>query len=181
MSIASRPYQALPVTVSSHPGSSSAAASRRMSQLQRRDTRPELAIRRQLHALGLRYRVAYPVPGQRRRTIDIAFPRLMLAVFVDGCFWHGCPTHGTSPRSNKDWWQEKLNANRARDHSTERLLADIGWSFLRFWEHEDPAVVADSVASWVAQGPVRMGKAARPRESGATNLAVRRAAKYTGS
>lgn len=151
MTTANRPAQALPVTVPMHPGSSSAAASRRMSQLQRRDTAPELAVRRELHALGFRYRVAFPVPGQRRRTIDIAFTRRQLAVFVDGCFWHGCPAHGTSPRSNSDWWQQKIGANRARDRGTEQLLERVGWSFLRFWEHEDPAIVANSIAKRLAR------------------------------
>lgn len=154
--------QAVPVSVPAHPGSTSTAASRRLSQLQRRDTAPELAVRRLLHAAGYRYRVAFPVPGQRRRTIDIAFPGERLAIFIDGCFWHGCPAHGTSPRSNGEWWQQKLSANRARDRSTEALLAAIGWSFLRFWEHEEPAVVADSVANWVAQGPIRVRMAAGP-------------------
>lgn len=135
------------------------AASRRLSQLQRRDTAPELAVRRLLHAAGYRYRVAFPVPGQRRRTIDIAFAGQRLAIFIDGCFWHGCPAHGTSPRSNSEWWQQKLSANRARDRSTEALLAHIGWSYLRFWEHEDPDRVAQAVADWLAH---------RRRDAGAT-------------
>ena len=106
-----------------------------MSTARRRDTAPELALRRALHAAGLRYRVAYPVPGQRRRTIDVAFTRLQLAVFVDGCFWHGCPAHGTDPRANAAWWRAKISANQARDRDTDQVLADLGWSVLRFWEH----------------------------------------------
>lgn len=144
-------HQALPVTVSTHPGSSSELASRRMSQLQRRDTAPELAVRRRLHSLGLRYRVAYPVPGQGRRTIDIAFTRAKFAVFIDGCFWHGCPTHGTSPRSNSEWWREKIDANQTRDRGTEELLVGIGWTYLRFWEHDDPHEVTRSITSEIAR------------------------------
>jgi DNA mismatch endonuclease, patch repair protein len=126
----------LPQRVPAHPGSSSRQISARMSRLQRRDNPRELAIRRELHALGLRYRVHYLVPGGRRRTIDIAFTRRKLAVFLDGCFWHGCPVHGTRPRSNAGWWQQKLRANQQRDRDTDRILRDLGWTVLRIWEHE---------------------------------------------
>ena len=135
----------VPQHVPVHPGSSSAAVSGRMSTARRRDTAPEIALRRQLHALGLRYRVTYPMPGQRRRTIDVAFTRLRLAIFVDGCFWHGCPEHGTRPRSNSAWWQQKLAANTARDRDTDRLLTEAGWTVLRFWEHTDPKEAARTV------------------------------------
>ena len=107
-----------------------------MSKLRRRDTTPELLLRRALHERGIKYRVAYPVPGQQRRTIDIALTRVKLAVFVDGCFWHGCPDHGTSPRANSDWWRIKLGANAARDRDTDRLLHALGWQVLRVWQHE---------------------------------------------
>ncbi|MCL2453876.1 MAG: very short patch repair endonuclease [Micrococcales bacterium] len=113
-----------------------------MSTAKRRDTAAELALRQLLHAQGLRYRVAYPVPGQRRRTIDVAFTRARVAVFVDGCFWHGCPEHGTRPRSNSDWWTTKLAANRARDLDTDRLLGELGWTVVRVWEHEEPDAAA---------------------------------------
>ncbi|WP_444664303.1 very short patch repair endonuclease [Cellulomonas sp. CW35] len=109
-----------------------------MSDARRRDTAPEIALRSVLHHAGLRYRVAWPVPGQRRRTIDIAFTRARLAVFVDGCFWHGCPDHGVRPRANSDWWREKLAANAARDRDTDRVLTKMGWRVLRVWEHETP-------------------------------------------
>jgi DNA mismatch endonuclease (patch repair protein) len=120
-----------------------------MAAAPRRDTAPELALRRALHAAGLRYRVGFPVPGQRRRTIDVAFTRAQVAVFVDGCFWHGCPEHGTQPRSNSAWWTTKLSANQARDHDTDRVLAEAGWTVLRVWEHEDPTVAADRVRAAV--------------------------------
>lgn len=116
-----------------------------MSTLRRRDTKPEVALRRELFAAGLRYRVACPVPGQRRRTIDIAFTRARVAVFVDGCFWHGCPEHGTRPKSNIEWWTRKIAANQARDRDTDRVLREIGWTSLRFWEHVSAQTAAMTV------------------------------------
>ncbi|MFK5688907.1 very short patch repair endonuclease [Ornithinimicrobium sp. LYQ92] len=107
-----------------------------MSSLSRRDTVPELLLRRALHARGLRFRVVYPVPGNRRRSIDIAFTRVRLAVFVDGCFWHGCPDHGMRPRANSEWWKAKFAANESRDRDTDGLLRRAGWEVLRIWEHE---------------------------------------------
>ena len=121
-----------------------------MSALRRRDTNPELEIRRLLHAAGLRYRVAYPVPGRPRRTIDIAFTRRKVAVFVDGCFWHGCPEHGTSPTSNAEWWSAKLAANQARDADTAAHLEALGWFVLRMWEHERPTSAAERIAGALA-------------------------------
>ena len=101
-------------------------------------------LRRELHARGMRYRVGYAVPGNRRRSIDIAFVGIRLAVFVDGCFWHGCPVHGTWPITNAEWWENKIVMNRARDADTDRLLREHGWESLRLWEHEVPAA-ADRV------------------------------------
>lgn len=121
--------------VPKHPGASSPQVSARMSVAPRRDTAPEVSLRRALHRAGFRFRVVYPVPGNRRRTIDIAFPRLRLAVFVDGCFWHGCPEHGTQPKANSDWWTVKFSSNLARDRDTDRLLEQDGWKVLRLWEH----------------------------------------------
>ncbi|QKE83184.1 very short patch repair endonuclease [Arthrobacter sp. NEB 688] len=116
-----------------------------MSTAKRRDTAPEVALRRELHARGLRYRTNVPVPQQRRRTIDVAFTRAKVAVFVDGCFWHGCPEHGTRPRANSEWWAKKLTANQARDRDTDRLLVDLGWHVIRVWEHEAPQAAADRI------------------------------------
>lgn len=132
-----------------------------MSRARRRDTAPEVALRRQLHAAGLRYRVAYPVPGQRRRTIDIAFTRQKVAVFVDGCFWHGCPEHGTAPRANSEWWRRKLQANHARDLDTNDLLADLGWTVVRIWEHEDVRLAAAEVRTSLARSPARAAPLSR--------------------
>lgn len=109
---------------------------RQMQQQRRRDTEPELTLRRALHAAGLRFRVSYPVPGMRRRTIDIAFPRRRVAVFVDGCFWHGCDVHGVAPKNNAVWWKAKIDANRARDQETAEVLSSLGWLVLRLWEHQ---------------------------------------------
>jgi DNA mismatch endonuclease (patch repair protein) len=120
----------------------SAAVSQRMSRQRRRDTAPELALRSELHRLGLRYRLQIPVPDMKRRTIDIAFRTAQVAVFVDGCFWHGCPEHGTSPLSNGPWWESKLATNQARDRETDAHLLQCGWRVRRVWEHESPAEVA---------------------------------------
>ncbi len=119
--------------------------SRRMRGVKKRDNGPEMAVRRLLHAAGLRYRVAWPVPGQRRRTIDIAFTRARLAVYIDGCFWHGCPLHATSPKANAAWWAEKISTNQTRDADVTSQLEDMGWTVLRFWEHEMPDDVASAV------------------------------------
>lgn len=120
-----------------------------MSRQASRDTAPEVAVRRRLHAAGHRYRLHRPVPGLPRRTIDIVFPGPKVAVFLDGCFWHGCPEHATRPKSNADWWRAKLDRNMARDLETTDRLTSEGWTVLRFWEHEDPIAVADLVAQAV--------------------------------
>lgn len=121
----------------------------------RRDTTTELAVRRLLHARGLRYRVDYaPVPGLRRRA-DIVFTRARLAIFIDGCFWHGCPIHATSPKRNSDYWGPKLAANVARDADTNARLEGAGWRVLRFWEHEAPTAVVDRIATDLERGGER--------------------------
>ena len=116
-----------------------------MRAVGRRDTACEFAVRKLVHARGLRYRVDHPLPFDRRRRADLLFPRQKVAVFIDGCFWHGCPQHGTSAKSNADWWRKKIEANRARDGDTVRRLEALGWLALRFWEHEDPSLVASRI------------------------------------
>lgn len=129
------------------PTASSPAARATMQANRGRDTGPELALRRQLHARGLRYRVDHPLPFDRRRRADIAFTRAKVAVFVDGCFWHGCREHGTTPRTNTDFWAAKIARNRERDVDTDAQLVQAGWTVLRFWEHEDVEACVSRVVS----------------------------------
>lgn len=115
----------------------------------RRDTKPELAVRRILHASGLRYRVDLaPLKGYRRRA-DVVFTRQRIAVFIDGCFWHGCPLHYRVPGTNVAYWQPKIERNVQRDVETTLALAEAGWTVLRFWEHQAPDEVAALVAEAV--------------------------------
>ncbi|MFJ4961391.1 Very short patch repair protein [Streptomyces sp. ADI96-02] len=130
---------------------SSPGVSARMSRQASRDTAPEVAVRRILHAAGYRFRVNARVPTMPRRTIDIAFTRAKVAVMIDGCFWHGCPLHATQPKANAQWWRDKLDRNMARDRETTEHLAAAGWTVLRFWEHEPPAAAAELVAAAVEQ------------------------------
>lgn len=120
------------------PQPSSVEAQRRMNAQRRRDTRPEMELRRALHRFWVD---RAPLPGLRSRA-DIVFPRARAAIFVDGCFWHSCPIHSTIPRANREWWSAKLAANRDRDSKTNQRLADHGWLPIRIWEHQDPEVTA---------------------------------------
>ena len=135
------------------PAASNETIRRRMSTAKRRDTQPELAIRSGLHRAGLRFyvdRPALPAEGRRRR-VDIVFPTERVAVFVDGCFWHSCPEHGTVPKNNREWWVDKLATNRRRDADTDRQLIEHGWTVVRIWEHENPADAVDLVRSVVLE------------------------------
>jgi DNA mismatch endonuclease (patch repair protein) len=132
------------------PWASSAAARATMQGNRRRDTKPELAVRRAVHALGFRYRVdERPLPDLNRRA-DLVFPRAKVAVFVDGCYWHGCPEHGTTVKTNAAYWAPKIRRNRDRDADTDARLAEAGWTVVRIWEHEDPALAAKTIATAVA-------------------------------
>jgi DNA mismatch endonuclease (patch repair protein) len=113
---------------------------------------PELELRRTLHSRGLRYRVNRPLglDGVRRRA-DLTFVAQRVVVFVDGCFWHACPTHGTWPEAGAAWWREKLKANVLRDRDTDMRLADAGWTVVRVWEHEDAEAAADAVERVVGE------------------------------
>ena len=110
-----------------------------------RDTRPEVALRSAVHARGLRYRVAAQPINGLRRTADLVFPTEPVAVFLDGCFWHGCPEHHTIAVTNAGYWAEKVTANRAKDADTDRRLADAGLMTIRIWEHEAPEQAAARV------------------------------------
>jgi len=127
------------------PRPSSEAVRRRMRSTGQRDTTCEISLRSAVHRLGLRYRVHWRLPESRRKA-DLAFPLLKVAVMVDGCFWHGCPLHGTWPKANATWWRNKLLANKARDRDTDITLVAAGWTVLRFWEHEDAGRSARRVA-----------------------------------
>lgn len=122
-----------------------------MSATGQRDTPPELKIRRRLFARGLRYRVDYPVLDKPRRRGDIVFPRIKVAIFVDGCFWHGCPIHGSWPKANADFWRKKIETNKARDADTDRRLLENGWSVIRVWEHESPDDVVERIVRVVKE------------------------------
>ena len=130
----------------------------------KRDTGPELRLRRALWAKGLRFRVNYrvAVPG-RPINVDIVFTRLRIAVLVDGCYWHGCPVHGSVPRANAAYWEQKIRGNIDRDRRVDSRLRDEGWTTLRVWEHV-PAEQAVSavIAALAAADVTRLGRAHRP-------------------
>ncbi|MEI7033510.1 very short patch repair endonuclease [Streptomyces pratensis] len=123
-----------------------------------RDTGPELALRRAVHARGLRYRVAARPIKELRRTADLVFTRVRVAVFLDGCFWHGCPEHHTVAVRNRDYWASKVERNRARDADTDRKLAAAGWTVVRIWEHEDSLDAASRVEAAVAEARAALGR-----------------------
>lgn len=131
---------------SDYPHPSSPQARRRMLACGQRDTAPELAIRRVLFRMGLRYRVHQPPITGLRRKADVLFPRRKIVVFIDGCFWHGCPEHATRPKANGEYWRRKILRNRERDRDTDRRLVEAGWFVFRVWEHEDPLVAAERIA-----------------------------------
>ncbi len=123
-----------------------------MRQTKRRDTAAEVALRKELFRRGLRYRVDMSIPDVTRSRPDIVFTSKKVAVFVDGCFWHSCPEHGTQPMANSEWWEAKLAANVKRDRRHDAELEAAGWTVLRFWEHDDPVGAADTVAEVLAAG-----------------------------
>ena len=108
-----------------------------MAATKRRDTPGEVGVRRALHRMGLRYSVDARALESSRRRADIVLRRDRVAVFVDGCFWHGCPKHKTRPKANAVWWRTKLAANVRRDRDTDRELRAAGWLVIRVWTHED--------------------------------------------
>lgn len=132
-------------SVTRRPAASSRVVRSRMSKQRRRDTQPELLVRRILHSRGIRYRVDTRPEADLRCKADLSWKGLRLVVFIDGCFWHGCPEHKTSPKANEEWWASKLAGNVQRDRRTDGELSRRGWTVMRFWEHEDPEAVADAI------------------------------------
>lgn len=127
------------------PPASSPAARRRMRAARQVDTEPELALRSELHRRGLRYRLHRRIEGVPRVRPDIVFVTPRVVVFVDGCFWHGCPDHGTDPKANREWWKNKIQKNKERDRRHNVALQAEGWKVVRVWEHEDPVKASDKI------------------------------------
>ncbi|MFI1647940.1 very short patch repair endonuclease [Streptomyces avidinii] len=130
---------------------SSAARRRNMQAIRSRDTKPEQLIRRLVHAQGLRYGVAAKPLQDLRRTADMVFRPAKVAVFIDGCYWHGCPEHYVPPKTNPGYWSQKVAKNMARDRDTDQHLKEAGWTVLRFWEHESPEACALTIATTVSR------------------------------
>lgn len=134
-----------------------------MTAQRERDTEPERALRKELHACGLRFRLhRHEVPGTRR-TVDIVFGPARVAVDVRGCFWHGCEAHGTWPKTNADWWKAKITQNRDRDADTVQRLQSAGWLVVVVWEHEDPAVAAEYICNIVRSRRDELAQSSRNR------------------
>ena len=131
------------------PSASSIAVRNVMKANRGQDTRPEIALRSALHRRGLRFR-KHVAPLEGLRCIaDVVFPRQRVAVFVDGCFWHGCPIHGSRPQTNRSYWAAKIARNIRRDANSTAELRKAGWAVLRIWEHEPPEVAAETVEAVV--------------------------------
>jgi len=135
--------------VSADSWASSSAVRTIMKANRSRDTKPELALRSATHSLGLRYRVDTPPIQELRRRADLVFSKARVAVFSDGCYWHGCPDHYRAARRNDEFWNEKITKNRARDQDTDARLLAAGWLVIRVWEHEDPTEAASRIAQAV--------------------------------
>ncbi|MGH9076492.1 MAG: very short patch repair endonuclease [Acidimicrobiales bacterium] len=147
-----------------YPRPSTPHATKIMKANPRRDTRPEVRLRSALHQRGMRFRCDYAIADGVGRPIraDVAFTRLRLAVFVDGCFWHMCPDHGSVPKANLDYWRPKLEGNARRDAAVDVRLQEAGWEVVRLWEHMP---LDDAVAAVIA--------AFRDRSEGASALGDR--------
>lgn len=145
------------VTPLDYPAATNQGVSIRMRANRRRDTKPEVAARSALHRRGLRFRVDHPIDvGSKLIRPDIVFTRKKIAVFVDGCFWHQCPAHGSMPRTNVDYWLPKLERNVRRDRLDDGLLRTAGWIAVRAWEHESAEQVAQRVIKAIDSASDRM-------------------------
>ena len=128
-----------------------------MSQIRGKNTKPELILRRALWTTGLRYRMHHPVTGRP----DIVFPRARVAIFCDGCFWHGCPDHSVKPKTNASFWKTKIGKNRKRDEQVTATLHGEGWTVIRFWEHDikiNPDKLAIRVKKLIGRSVIRRRK-----------------------
>lgn len=126
---------------------SSEAALKRMQAAKPRDTAPEKALRSSLYKKDLRFRVDIKPVKELNRRADIVFRTAKVAVFVDGCFWHGCPLHGTQAKANAMFWRNKIKQNQKRDVNTSERLKQAGWRVIRVWEHEDPEKASVKICS----------------------------------
>jgi len=131
---------------------SSHEASLRMARVRQKGTDAELYLRKELHARGLRYRLHVPLLTKPRRVADIVFSSARIAIFVDGCFWHGCPEHASWPKSNAQFWRDKIETNRSRDADTDRRLRASGWRVVRVWSHESACDAAERIEYIVRVG-----------------------------
>lgn len=122
-----------------------------MQHVRQKNTSAESLLRRELRSRGFRYRIQVPVLVKPRRVADIAFIGLRIAVFVDGCFWHGCPEHATWPKQNAGFWRSKILTNQERDRDTDARLQDEGWAVVRVWAHETPGDAAQRIAKVVEE------------------------------
>jgi DNA mismatch endonuclease (patch repair protein) len=124
-----------------------------MRSIKRRDTRPERLLRSELHRRGFRFRVDFPIPVLEGRSprADIAFTKPKLAIFVDGCFWHGCQEHSKQPAQNSGYWGPKIARNIERDQETNARLSANGWEVLRIWEHDDLADAINKIERRLAE------------------------------
>jgi DNA mismatch endonuclease (patch repair protein) len=134
-----------------------------MQRIAKKDTAPELLLRSALHRRGVRYRLQVPVPGLPRRSIDIALTRARMAIFVDGCFWHGCALHFHHPEHNREWWAWKIQSIQHRDENTVDHLTSLGWLAVRVWEHEDMECVAQHLATLRRDRLLPVSSPPRPR------------------
>lgn len=130
------------------------ATRKRMASTRGRDNASERSLRSALHRRGLRFRLHRRIVEGTRRSVDIVFPGPRVAVFLDGCFWHGCPRHGTWPKNNAAWWREKIETNVARDRDTDRRLASLGWNVVRVWEHETIDEAVDRIEKAVRSAAI---------------------------
>lgn len=160
-----------------NPSPSSEAALKRMRAAKPRDTAPEKALRSVLHSKGLRFRIDQKPNKKLNRKADIVFRSVKVAVFVDGCFWHGCPIHGTQAKANAEFWKNKIEQNQARDLDTNKQLKKAGWRVVRVWEHEDSEKASQKIYGLVVK---RLSKNVSSRPTRASSRRISLSAADTG-